>query len=122
MRISGTIVEWLKSFGDPVADTAFPPRKEDGTPNTVSIPYNVFLDKSETNGGDEVNLYTVHDLTIERYTQTAATKDFEQFLYQSGLHFIKYRNWLKEEQLFLTVFEITTEIITKNGDDGDVGH
>ena len=122
MQINETVQEWLESFGDPVADTAFPPRDKNGKPNKISAPFNIFLDKSETDGSDDANLYTLHDLTIERYTHTTNTADFERFLYRSGLHFIKSRTWLKDEQLFMTTYDITTEIITKNGVDDDVNN
>ena len=122
MQINGTIQEWLEGFGDPVADTAFPPRDKKGKPNKVSAPFNIFLDKSETDGSDDANFYTLHDLTIERYTQTSNTAEFERFLYRSGLHFIRSRTWLPSEQLFMTVYDITTEIITKNGVDEDVNN
>ncbi len=113
MQINGTIKQWLESFGKPVADTAFPPRDGKGRPNKITVPFIVFLDNAKTDGSDDCNLFTLHDLTIEYYTNTSNTDDFNKFLYDSGLHFEMSRQWLSSEQMFMTVYDIADSIITK---------
>lgn len=118
MQLDCSIQEWLESFGEPVADTAFSPRDENGNIQSVSVPYIIFLDEIDVDGSDDTNLYSAHDLTIERYSQTGDNKKFDCFLWKSGLKFTRSKKqWLPSEQLFLTVYNITEPIITKNGVD-----
>lgn len=112
-----SIQEWLESFGEPVAETAFPPRDKKGNPNRISAPYIVYLDNADVDGSDDCNLFTSHDLTIERYSKDGNNARFDSFLWRSGLHFSRSKKWLSSEQLYMTVYNIKEEIIIKNGVD-----
>ena len=80
MQINGTIQQWLERFGKPVADTAFPPRDGKGRPNKITAPFIVFFDNAKTDGSDDCNFFTLHDLTIEYYTNTSNTDDFDIYI------------------------------------------
>lgn len=116
MKLDTTIQEWLEQLGEPVAETAFPPRDENGKPTKLPSSYLVFLDEIETDGCDESNLYSAHDLTIERYHPRGDNRKLECFLWKSGLHFRRGpKQWLPSEQTFMTPYYITDLIFTKNG-------
>lgn len=116
MNIDTTIQSWLETLGEPVAETAFPPRDENGKPTKLPSSYIIFLDEIDVDGCDESNLYSAHDLTIEHYSPRGDNKKLECFLWKSGLHFKRGpKQWLPAEQLFLTVYYITDTIFTKNG-------
>ncbi len=106
---------WLEEFNEPVADTAFPPRDKDGNPKEISVPFIIFLDDISSDGADGENNYTVHSLGIERYTSDGNDLPFDNFLKKSGLHFEKSKSWLKDEELFMTVYSLTDDIIIKEG-------
>ena len=118
MKLDTTIQEWLEQLGEPVAETAFPPRDEKGRPTILPSSYIIFLDEIDVDGCDEFNLYSAHNLTIERYSPKGDNRKLENFLWKSGLHFKRTpKQWLPSEQLFLTVYDITDTIITMNGVD-----
>lgn len=116
MKIERSIQEWLEQFGDPVAETAFPPRDEDGNPIQLPSSYLIFFDEIEADGCDESNLFSAHDITIERYHPRGDNRKFECFLYKSGLHFKRGpKQWLSAEQTFMTPYYITDTIFIMNG-------
>lgn len=116
MKLDTTIQEWLEQLGEPVAETAFPPRDKSGKPTKLPASYLIFLDEIEADGCDESNLFSAHDITIERYSPDGDNRKLESFLWKSGLHFKRgSKQWLSSEQLFMTVYYITDTIFIKNG-------
>lgn len=107
------IQTWLESLNHPVADTAFPPRTPTGAPQNISVPFIIYLDRQTVEGSDDKNLVIFHALQIEYYTETRNVSDLRDLLVSSGLHFTEETSWIKEEQLFMTLFDITDDLVEK---------
>ena len=99
----------LKPTGIPYKESRFlkPPEKT----------YAVFNDAIERRGGDNINLVTSHDITIELYEykiDSKAEKAIESQLDAYGIEYRKEpRYWIQEEQLFQVVYEFS--YINKEG-------
>lgn len=75
------------------------------------LPYNIFIDDTVYRGADLKNNIIEHNVVIEHYSETIDTKNesiIENFLNSENRHFEKNREWLQEEQLFVTVYELDT--------------
>ena len=75
------------------------------------LPYNIFIDDEVFRGADLRNNIIEHNVVIEHYSETideTNERKIENFLDKQNKHFIKNREWLQEEQLFVTVYELDT--------------
>ena len=93
------------------------PYKESRFLKPPSKTYAVYHDSIERRGGDNINLVTLHDITIELYEYKAdpvAEKAIESQLDAQGIEYTKQaRYWIQEEQLFQVVYEFS--YINKEG-------
>ena len=85
-----------------------------------SLPYNIFIDETVFRGADNLNNIIEHNITLEHYSETideANEKIIEDFLNIEELHFEKDREWLNDEELYVTVYTIETilEKVRKEG-------
>lgn len=73
--------------------------------------YAVFNDTINRRGGDDINLLSRHDVSIELYEyekDPEAEKKIEDQLDAHGLEYDKQaRFWIQEEQLFQVVYDFT---------------
>lgn len=75
------------------------------------LPYNIFIDDEVYRGADLKNNIIEHNIVFEHYSETideSNEKIIENFLDNENIHFTKNREWLQEEQLFVTVYELDT--------------
>lgn len=95
--------EILTATGIPYKETRFlkPPKKT----------YAVFNDSINRRGGDNVNLISQHDVSIELYEYTKdpeAEKKLERELDARGIEYDKAsRYWIEAEQLYQVVYDFT---------------
>lgn len=79
--------------------------------------YAIYHDSYERRGGDDINLITEHDITIELYEYQAdkdAEKRIEDQLDLLGVEYDKQnRYWIREEQLYQVIYEFS--YISKGG-------
>lgn len=76
-----------------------------------SLPYNIFIDDKVYRGADLKNNIIEHNIVIEHYSDTidlVGEETIENFLNSENKRFEKSREWLQEEKLFVTVYEIDT--------------
>ena len=87
------------------------PYKESRFLKPPKTTYAVYSDAIDRRGGDNVNLLTQHDVTVELYEYAKdpdAEKALETQLDANGIEFTKApRYWIAEEQLFQVVYEFT---------------
>ena len=92
--------------------------KETGIPSKESrflkppkTTYAIFNDAISRRGGDNINLLSQHDITIELYEyekDPEAEKKIEDQLDANGIEYEKQpRYWLQEEQLYQVVYDFT---------------
>ena len=75
------------------------------------LPYNIFIDDTVYRGADLKNNIIEHNVAIEHYNDTIDLEGeeiIETFLNNENKRFDKSREWLQEEKLFVTVYEIDT--------------
>jgi len=75
------------------------------------LPYNIFIDDTVYRGADLKNNIIEHNVVFEHYSETINEENesiIENFLDSENRHFTKNREWLQEEQLFVTVYELDT--------------
>lgn len=75
------------------------------------LPYNIYIDDEVYRGADLKNNIIEHNIAIEHYNDVIDEdneKIIEDFLNEENLHFSKNREWLQDEQMFVTVYEIDT--------------
>lgn len=75
------------------------------------LPYNIFIDDKVYRGADLKNNIIEHNIFIEHYSDAideANESIIENFLNNENRHFTKNREWLQEEELFVTVYELDT--------------
>lgn len=93
----------LEATGIPYKETRFltPPKST----------YAIYNDTKNRRGGDNINLITQHDVSIELYSykkDPEAEKKIESLLDANGLEYDKQpRFWLQEEQLYQVVYDFT---------------
>lgn len=105
-----SIQQWLESYDSniPVAREAFPVRDEDGLPNRVNVPFIVFRDYVESDGGDLTNMLRAHSVTIEYYSEDGDDEEFEAWLYRQDLRYSAEQTYVSAEQLFESIFKLDT--------------
>lgn len=110
-----SIQAWLESYSSsvPVAETAFPPRDALGKANRIKVPFIVFLDDIEPEGGDLTNLAKLHDVTIEYYCEDGNDSGFTKWLYDAGLKFTRTKTYIQNEQLYLSTYSLNEILIEK---------
>jgi len=75
------------------------------------LPYFIYIDDTHTRGADILNNIIEHDLTLEYYNDTknpSIEKTIEDFLNSNDFSYSKNTEWLTEEKLFVTVYELDT--------------
>ena len=75
------------------------------------LPYNIFIDDTVYRGADLRNNIIEHNVTLDHYSETIDIVNesiIEDFLNQEEKHFIKNREWLQDEGLYVTVYELDT--------------
>ena len=93
----------LSATGIPYKETRFlkPPKTT----------YAIFNDSIDRRGGDNINLLSQHDVSIELYEYTKdpdAEKALESQLDANGIEYHKEpRYWINEEQLYQVVYDFT---------------
>lgn len=99
------VKKWLEMAGEPVADTCF-------TPGEVPPrPYLVFLDHTKRSGGDMRSMVKAHSLTVERYSDTDDDNTALEALFDAqAIKYTKYRQWLKDEGCYMTVYDLQTDL------------
>ena len=76
-----------------------------------SLPYNIFVDDTVFRGADDVNSIIEHNVTIEHYSRSIEESNesiIEEFLNNEKRPFSKNREWLQDEDMFVTVYELDT--------------
>lgn len=84
------------------------------------LPYNIFIDDTVYRGADKLNNIIEHNISLEHYSETIDNENekiIEGFLNKEELHFDKNREWLNDEELYVTVYELETvlEKVRKEG-------
>lgn len=93
----------LKATGIPYKETRFlkPP----------TTTYAIYNDSVYRRGGDNINLLSQHDVSIELYEYAKdpeAEKKIEDQFDANGIEYTKQtRYWLQEEQLYQVVYDFT---------------
>lgn len=93
----------LKATGLPYKESRFlkPPTKT----------YAIYNDAVERRGGDNINLISQHDVTVELYEYSPdpeAEKAIETQLDALGIEYEKQpRYWIQEEQIYQVVYDFT---------------
>lgn len=75
------------------------------------LPYNVFIDDTYVRGADKKNNIIEHNLTIEHYSENIdliEEKKIEDFLDKEEIKYKKSREWLDNEEMWMTIFELDT--------------
>lgn len=78
---------------------------------TPPLPYNIFIDDQTFRGADRRNNIIEHNLIIEHYSESKEKSNenvIETFLRNEEIHFEKNREWLEEEKMFVTVYQLDT--------------
>ena len=102
------IKKWLKTAGEPVAETCFPPGEE------PCLPYVVYLDDISRKGADLKNALTRHSMSIERYSVVADYNPaLEKLLEAQALKYRRSRQWLSDMECYLTVYDLETDLIER---------
>lgn len=108
------VKEILEITGLPYAESRFL-----SSPGSTYAVYNDYVSRR---GGDNINLLSQHDVTIELYERTADPKaetKLETTLDALGLEYVKQpRYWIQEEQIYQVVYDFTyyQKEDLKNGD------
>lgn len=85
--------------------------KENRNRKITTLPFNIFIDDTYTRGADLNNNIIEHNVTIEHYSETINTEDektIENFLNKEAKHFEKSRDWLQDEEMWVTLYELDT--------------
>lgn len=99
---------WLETAGEPVAETCFPPGE------APALPYVVFLDSIGYGGADTKNALLRHSLVVERYSNTADENSALENLFDAAaLKYTKDRQWLSDEECYLTIYDFETDIMER---------
>lgn len=94
--------------------------KENHLRKIISLPFNIFIDDKYYRGADFNNNIIEHNVTIEHYSETINTEDeiiIENFLNKEAIHFEKNRDWLQDEEMWVTLYELDAflEKVRKEG-------
>lgn len=74
-----------------------------------SLPYNIFIDTQITRGADYINNLIEHNITFEHYSDHLNDEDekkISNFLNSEAKKFEKNSDWLNEEKMYITTFEL----------------
>ncbi len=75
------------------------------------VPYNIYIDEITRRGADNLNNIIEHDVTIEHYFNNKSDeKIIEKFLDDEKIHYEKNKEWLQDEELWLSVYNLETII------------
>lgn len=87
------------------------PHKESRFLTPPKSTYAVYFDNIERSGGDNINLLTKHDITLELYEYAPdrnAEIALEGELDNFGLEYTKQaRYWIQEEQIYQVIYEFS---------------
>lgn len=75
------------------------------------LPYNIYIDDTTYRGADLKNNIIEHNVTIEHYSESIEKSNesiIENFLNKEEFFFVKRREWLEEEKMFVTLYELDT--------------
>lgn len=78
---------------------------------TPSLPYNIFIDDTVFRGADLKNNIVEHNITLEHYSEAIDSTNetiIENFLNEEELSFEKNREWLNEEEMYVTLYSLET--------------
>lgn len=78
---------------------------------TPPLPYNIYIDDTVYRGADNLNNIIEHNVTLEHYSETIDSTNeriIEQFLNEEELQFEKNREWLQEEEMYVSIYSIET--------------
>lgn len=78
---------------------------------TPGFPYFIFIDDTYIRGADKWNNIIEHNLTLEYYNEVideSYEKKIQDFLNNEDFEYKKNREWLSEEKMYMTVYEIET--------------
>lgn len=78
---------------------------------TPKAPWFIFIDNTSIGGADSLNNIIEHDLTLEYYYENEdlqIEKTIEDFLNNEDYTYDKNTDWLEEEQMFVTIYELDT--------------
>ncbi len=74
-----------------------------------SLPYSIYIDDEVHRGADKLNNIIEHNITFEHYNESiekSNEKIIDDFLKREEIHFEKKREWLPEEEFFVTIYEL----------------
>ena len=96
----------LSQTGEPVADTVFL-RSSD-----AAVPLIVYTDKQERQGSDQKNLYTIHTITIDRYTLDGQRNSIlDQMLDNAGIKFEYVKYYIQADEIVQEQYTLDPIII-----------
>lgn len=78
---------------------------------TPPFPYFIFIDDKYIRGADLYNNIIEHNLTLEYYNEvidSSYENKIETFLNSEDFQYTKNREWLSEEKMYMTIYEIDT--------------
>lgn len=78
---------------------------------TPKLPYFIFIDDIYTRGADSLNNIIEHNLTLEHYSEVVDEENekiIKDFLDKEDLNYEKNREWLSEEEMWITIFNVDT--------------
>ena len=73
------------------------------------LPFNIFIDDKVIRGSDLRNDLIEHNITIEHYSEKLGEEDekkIDDFLNTENKKYEKNSDWLNEEKMFVTIFEL----------------
>lgn len=73
------------------------------------LPYNIYIDDEAHRGADKLNNIIEHNIVLEHYSESeekSEEKNIENFLNNQNVKFYKKREWLEEEEIFVTTYEL----------------
>ena len=76
-----------------------------------ALPWFIYIDNTDVRGADVLNNIIEHDLTLEYYYEEKNIqneKTIENFLNSEDFQYAKNTEWLEDEQLYVTIYEINT--------------
>lgn len=76
-----------------------------------NLPYFIYIDNVYNRGADLKHNIVEHNLTLEYYSETIDNQIdslIESFLNNSNFQYTKDREWLSEEKVYMTIYELDT--------------
>ncbi len=75
------------------------------------LPFNVYVDDKTIRGADLKNRIIEHNITIEHYYENdkqSQEQIIDQFLNNESIEYEKSKEWLQDEEMFVTIYELNT--------------